>query len=39
MRNIDCLSLLESDKPEDIVLAILCKQMNPKKQSDAFWKS
>ena len=31
MRDIDCLSLLESDKPEDIVLAILCKTNEPQK--------
>lgn len=31
IKEIDCLTLLESDKPEDIVLAILCKTDNPEK--------
>ncbi|HLC15960.1 MAG TPA: hypothetical protein VJL89_07010 [Thermodesulfovibrionia bacterium] len=31
IKDIDCMSLLESDKPEDIVLAILCKTDDPKR--------
>jgi predicted transposase YdaD len=31
IKDIDCLSLLESDKPEDIVLAILCKTADPQR--------
>ena len=31
IKDIDCMYLLESDKPEDIVLAILCKTDEPKR--------
>ena len=31
IKDIDCLTLLESDKPEDVVLAILCKTDDPEK--------
>jgi len=31
IKDIDCLSLLESNKPEDIVLAILCKTDEPQR--------
>jgi predicted transposase YdaD len=31
IKEIDCLSLLESNKPEDIVLAILCKTEEPQR--------
>jgi hypothetical protein len=31
IKDIDCMSLLESDKPEDIVLAILCKTDEPQR--------
>jgi predicted transposase YdaD len=31
IKDIDCMSLLESDKPEDVVLAILCKTDEPKR--------
>ena len=31
IKDIDCLTLLESDKPEDVILAILCRTDDPEK--------